>query len=132
MLSFSQSYNQHASGEYQNIRLNLAILLRELEDIRHEPDPDIKILSMDEIKISMGEADDKQNNAIDELIRSGKIVPETGTSLINDSAYLLDIKSNLIQFFETLFVAQEREITKAERKLVLDDDEMTEIRSANE
>ena len=132
LLSFSQSYNQHASGEYQNIRLNLAILLRELEDIRHEPDPDIKILSMDEIKISMGEADDKQNNAIDELIRSGKIVPETGTSLINDSAYLLDIKSNLIQFFETLFVAQEREITKAERKLVLDDDEMTEIRSANE
>jgi len=132
LLTFSQSYNQHASGEYQNIRLNLAILLRELEDIRHEPDPDIKILSMDEIKITIGEADEKQNNAIDELIRSGKVVPETGTSLINDSAYLLDIKSNLVQFFETLFVAQEREITKAERKLVLDDDEITEIRSVSE
>jgi len=132
LLTFSQSYNQHASGEYKNIRLNLALLLRELEDIRHEPDPDIKILAMDEIKVSISEADEKQNNAIDELIRNGKIVPETGTSLINDSAYLLDIKSNLIQFFETLFVSQERELTKAERKLVLDDDEITQIRGVSE
>ena len=87
---------------------------------------------MDEIKVSISEADEKQNNAIDELIRNGKIVPETGTSLINDSAYLLDIKSNLIQFFETLFVSQERELTKAERKLVLDDDEITQIRGVSE
>lgn len=128
LLKFSQSYNQYASQEYQNIRLNLAQLLRKLEDIRHEPDPDIKLLSMDSIKISMEEGDEKLNNAIDELIRNGKIVPETGTSLINDSSYLFDIKSNLLQFFETLFVAQERELTKAERKLALDDDEITKIR----
>jgi phosphate:Na+ symporter len=132
LLKFSQSYNQYASREYQNIRLNLALLLRELEDIRHEPDPDIKILSMDSIKVSMEEGDEKLNNEIDELIRNGKIVPETGTSLINDSSYLFDIKSNLLQFFETLFIAQERELTQVERKLVLDDDEITEIREASE
>ncbi len=132
LLKYSQSYNQYASHEYQNIRLNLAMLIRELEEIRHEPDTDIKILSMDSIKISMEEADDKLNNEIDNLIRNGEIVPETGTSLINDSAYLIDIKSNLIQFFETLFIAQERELTKAERKLALDENEITEVREASE
>jgi phosphate:Na+ symporter len=131
LLKFSQSYNQHASGEYQNIRLNLALLIRELEEIRHEPDPDIKILSMDSIKISMDESEEELNNKIDELIRNEKIKPETGTSLINDSAYLFDINSNLLQFFETLFIAQERELTKTERKIALDDDEMTEIRGAS-
>jgi phosphate:Na+ symporter len=132
LLKYSQSYNQHAAKEYQNIRLNLVLMLRDLENIRHETDPDIKILSMDGIKVSMSEADEKQNNAIDELIRSGNIMPETGTSLINDSSYLFDIKNNLAQFFETLFIAHERELTQAERKLTLDDDEITSIRAASE
>ncbi len=132
LLKFSQSKNKHASQEYQNIRLKLALLLRDLQNIRHETDPDIKILSMDSIKISMEESEEKLNNEIDELIRSGKIEPEIGTSLINDSSYLYDIKRNLAQFFETLFVAQERELTKAERKLTLDDDEITQIRGAGE
>ena len=132
LLKFSQSENEYAVREYQNIRLNLALLLRELEGIRHEPDPDIKILSMDSIKISMEEGDEKLNNEIDELIRSGKIVPETGTSLINDSSYLFETKKNLSEIFETIFVAHEREITKAERKLALDDDEIHEIRGLSE
>ncbi len=132
LLKFSQSENEYASQEYQNIRLKLALLLRELENIRHEPDPDIKILSMDSIKISMEESEEKLNNEIDELIRNGKIAPDTGTSLINDSSYLFEIKSNLAQFFETLFVAHERELTKAERKLALDDDEITSIRGTSE
>ncbi len=132
LLKFSHSANKYAFREYQNIRLNLALLLRELEEIRHEPDPGIKILSMDSIKISIEKGDEKLNNEIDELIRSGKIAPEIGTSLINDSSYLYEIKSNLIQFFETLFVAQERELTKVERKLALDDDEITKIRGASE
>ena len=132
LLKFSQSDNKYAAQEYQNIRLSLALLLRELEEIRHEPDTDIKILSVDSIKISMEEGDEKVNNEIDELIRNGKIVPETGTSLINDSSYLIEIKSNLLQFFETLFVAQARELTKVERKLALDDDEINKIRGTSE
>jgi len=132
LLIFSQSANNYASQEYQNIRLNLALLLRELEKIRHEPDPDIKILSMDSIKITMEEDDEKLNDAIDELIRNGKIAPETGTSLINDSSYLDEIRRNLLEFFETLFVAQERELTNVERKLALDDDEIARIREASE
>lgn len=132
LLKYSQSYNQHAAKEYQNIRLDLGLLLRELEDIRSEPDTDIKLLSIDSIKVSMGKSEEELNNKIDELIREDKIKPETGTSLINDSSYLIEIKSNLVQFFETLFVAQERKHTQAERKMALDDDEITQIRAASE
>ncbi len=131
LLKLSQSENKYAAQQYQNIRLNLAQLLRELEDIRHESDPDIKILSMDSIKVSMEGSDEKLNNEIDELIRNGKIASVTGASMINDSSYLFDIKNNLTQFFETLFVAQAREHTKVERKLALDDDEITKIHEAS-
>lgn len=132
LLKYSQSYNQHAAQEYQSIRLNLALLLRELEVIRNEPDADLKILSLDSIKVSMAESEKELNNRIDELIREDKIKAETGTSLINDSAYLFDINNNLVQFFETLFIAHERELTKAERKIALDDDEITEIRATSD
>jgi phosphate:Na+ symporter len=132
LLKYTQSDNEYAAREYQNIRLSLALQFRELEEIRNETDTDIKILSMDSIKISMEEGDEKVNLEIDELIRNGKISPETGTSLINDSSYLYDIKNNLLQFFETLFVAHARELTDVERKLALDDDEITSIRGTTE
>ncbi len=128
LLKFSASDNKYTVEEYHKIRLKLALLLRELEEIRNEPDPDIKALSMDSIKISMEESEENLNNEIDDLIRNNKIEPETGTSLINDSSYMFEIKSNLAQFFETLFVAHAGVDTKIERKLVLDDEEITVVR----
>jgi phosphate:Na+ symporter len=132
LIRYVQSQNEYARKEYQSIRLSLALLLRELEEIKYEADPDIKILSIDGLKLSMEEADEVINNEIDELIRKNKISPEIGTSLINDSAYEYEIKNNLIQFFETLFVAHERELTKAERKIALNDDEITSIKNKHQ
>jgi phosphate:Na+ symporter len=128
LLKYSQTDNEHVRREYRNIRTNLGEILRELEEIRNEEDPDMKILSMDSVRIDMDEGDENIFSEIEELIRNGQISPEMGTSLINDGAYLFETKNNLIQFFEAVFVAKERDITKVERKLALDEDEITQIR----
>jgi phosphate:Na+ symporter len=128
LLRYIQSQNEYARQIYQNMRLSMALLLRELEEIKFEADPDLKILAIDSIKLSMEESHEVMNHDIDELIRSGKVKPETGSSMINDSYYIFEIKSNLIQFFETLFAAPERKLTKAERKIALDEDEITQVR----
>jgi phosphate:Na+ symporter len=128
LLKYGQSDNEYVRREYRNIRVNLGEMIRELEEIRYEEDPDMKILSMDSVKIDMDKGDESIYGEIEELIRTSQISPEIGTSLINDGAYMFEIKNNLIQFFETVFAAQERDITKVERKLVLDDEEITQIR----
>jgi len=132
LLIYNQSENEHARYIYQNMRLRLALLLRELEEIKFEADPDIKLLVIDSLKLSMKKSKTKLNHDIDELIRSGKIAPETGTSMINDSFYLFEIKDRLVRFFETLFAATNRELTRVERKIALNEDEINEINEINE
>jgi len=128
LLKYSRSENEFSRMEYQKMRLGLGLLLRELEEVKFEADPDIKLLSIDSIKLSVKKAEETINLDIDELIRSGKIMPETGTSMINDSSYLFEIERRLLSFFETIFAAPNRELTKAERKIALDDEEIEQIR----
>jgi phosphate:Na+ symporter len=128
LLNFTRDRESYACRQYQHIRLGIAVLLRELEEIKYESDPDLKILAVDAIKLSVKEAETQLNNNIDELIRNDRISPDVASSLMNDSVYVDGIKNNLLAFFETLFVAKERELTKVQRKLALDDDEITQIK----
>lgn len=59
------------------------------------------------------------NHAIDSLIRERKISPESGTSLINDSAYMYEIKKNLINTAASIFVMKRPEEVAIERQMTL-------------
>ncbi len=128
LLKYNQSQNHYARDFYQEIRLRLVVLLRELEEIKFEADPDLKLLVIDSLKVTIKKSKAKLNKDIEELIRSEKISPEMGTSMINDSIYLYDIKKRLLRFFTTVFAAPRRDITKAQRKLSLDDEEINRLR----
>ena len=67
------------------------------------------------------------NADIDTLIREHKITPEAGTSLINDSAYMYEIKKHLVAMAETVFVIQQQKTTTSERELALDDSELIKV-----
>ena len=66
------------------------------------------------------------NQSIDSLIREQKISPEIGTSLINDSAYMYEIKQNLVQVAQTVVSIFISEAIEAERELTLDKGELLE------
>ena len=128
LLKYSQSENPYSRKQYQDMRLSLVLLIRELEEIKFEADPDLKLLVIDSLKVSIKKTESQINKDIDELIRKGKITPEAGTSMINDSFYLFEIKNRLVRFFETLFASPRRATAQAERKLSLDDEEIIQIR----
>lgn len=61
-------------------------------------------VSLDAIKAKIEEDDRQITHSIETLIRENKITAETGSSLINDSAYMFSIKTNLVKAVQTLFL----------------------------
>ncbi len=130
LLITSHSNNIFVTQEYDKIRYQIAELFRELDKIRiqvEQGNADINLLSFDVFKAKIKEQDQQMNARIDCLIREHKITPDTGTSLINDSAYMYAIKRHLVAMAETVFVRQEEKISEAQRELVLDDNELRNV-----
>jgi len=124
------SNNHFVKEEYEKIRYQIADLLRQLELFRLQAEAageDIGLLSFDVFKVKLKEQDQQMNADIDGLIREHKITPEAGTSLINDSAYMYEIKKHLVDMAETVFVIQQQKTTTSERELALDDSELIKV-----
>ncbi|UCC55488.1 MAG: Na/Pi cotransporter family protein [Gammaproteobacteria bacterium] len=95
--------NEFARREYNEIRLNLAILLRILfrsEDVAGTLQ---KLKLLEEFKLTLEEKDIIANGKLDKLIREQRITSDMATSLMNDSAYAYDIQRNLIEAAEVIF-----------------------------
>ncbi|NOQ16533.1 MAG: Na/Pi cotransporter family protein, partial [Methyloprofundus sp.] len=130
LLRLALSNNNYVKGEYEKVRYQIAELFRELEVFRLQSESEtqeIALLSFDVFKVKIKEQDQQMNAGIDCLIRERKITPEAGTSLINDSAYMYAIKKHLLDMAETVFVIQEEKISKAQRELVLSDEELVGV-----
>ncbi len=131
LVKFLQSDNKFIQGQYNNLRVQIATTLRELGKIRASTDEDSVVLSLDALKLSLKEDDDEMNRQVVNLIKSNKITPEMGTSLINDSSYTQNISKNLIEMGSTLLVNYDEMEISVEREISLDDDELAEVSSAS-
>ena len=112
---------------YNLLRIEIATIIRDLNEIRVTEDKDTDILSLDALKLLINESQNAMNLEVSKLIRAGRISPSMGTSLMNDNAYAYDISSNLIRAAETLYIGSERAITKAARAVTLDDQELQTV-----
>jgi phosphate:Na+ symporter len=122
------SHNHYVINEYNKIRLQLALLIRQLEAFRIEAmTKELPLLALDNLRATIEEQDQQMNQTIDSLIREQKISPEMGTSLINDSAYMYNIKQNLMKTAETVFVMKRKDFIEAERLLSLDKTELLDV-----
>lgn len=130
LLKMRFSSNNFVKDEYQIIRYQIADLLRQLEVFRlqvESEDMDMALLSFDVFKVKIKEQDQQMNRRIDGLIRERKITPESGTSLINDSAYLYEIKKHLIDMAETVFIIQQEKESEGQHELMLDENELVKV-----
>jgi phosphate:Na+ symporter len=112
---------------YNQLRVEILTVVRDLNEIRTTDNNDTDILSLDALKIMVKESQQELTSNVSTLIRSGKISPNMGTSLMNDSNYVYDISMNLIRAAETLFVGSERAITQAARSVSLDEQELQTV-----
>lgn len=112
---------------YDQLRSQLAVIIRQLEEIRLTDESDTAILSLDSLKLMVKETHESFYSTLIELIRKGSIVPERGTSLMNDSNYTYSIAMNLIRAGQTLFVTGPREMAAAVRTIALSDNELQAV-----
>lgn len=114
------SKNQVTIDEYKKIAYQIVSLIQQIEQFRQEiAENELPLLSLDVLKAMIEDEDMRMNRSIDALIRERKITPETGSSLINDSTYMYNIKKNLIKTAETLFVHGNANAIRIERQLAL-------------
>lgn len=122
---YGLSSNLAVRERYDQIRLHLAKLLRELRQLlRDEPD-EVSNLSLDALRLSSQKASRKLMDELDEMIRHRRIATSIATSIMNDEAYVTDIGNNLLDAAATLIG---RPVAgAAEQQLVLNDEEIAQL-----
>lgn len=127
-IRFRTSTNQAAINEYNKIAYQIVLHIQQIENFRHEIEGnELPLLSLDALKAVIKNDDMQMNRAIETLIRERKITPETGSSLINDSAYMRSIKKNLLKAAETLFLHGSTGNAGVEQQLSLNETEINDV-----
>jgi phosphate:Na+ symporter len=114
------SDNEYIRSEYNNIRLDIAIILRTLFKLDDEIAPAVKLEQLKQLKLQLKEQDIVNNGTLDKLIREQRISSDMATSLMNDSAFAYDIEKNLIDAAEILLAniySTEHELQLSEAEL---------------
>ena len=122
------STNQTRIDEYNKIAYQIVLHIQQIEHFRHEIEGnELPLLSLDALKATIKNDDMQMNRVIETLIREQKITPETGSSLINDSAYMRNIKKNLLKSAETLFLHGSTNNADVEQQLALNETEINDV-----
>lgn len=123
---FGASGNDAIRGEYNNIRINTARILRLIEQLRNN-DPDVDIFDLDDNKLSAKEGRNATLRNIDTMIREGQITAEMATSLMNDLSYSKAIISDLTRAAKILLGARNSELMEGQIIIGLEDEEIQSL-----
>ena len=127
LVQYVDSENRKMREVYNRVRLEMGLIIRDLEEMRASGGGVLDILSLDGLKLLVEEEQKRVNQVTTELIGRRDITPAMGSSLINDSVFAHDISMNLIRAAQTLFVAGEQSPSQATYDVVLDKNELTRI-----
>jgi len=113
LIRYLASDNDKMRGVYNMVRVQIASIIRELEDMRQTGEGVIDMVSLDALRLVVSEDQEKLNSAMSALIGRRSITPLMGSSLMNDSSYAFDISMNLISAARTLYVSAESDLSHA-------------------
>jgi len=122
--------NKSMRDVYNRMRAEIAYIIRELEELR-EAEGVIDMSSLDALKMMISEDHEKLNAELSDLIGEQVITPIMGSSLMNDSRYVVDIMENLIQAAETLFVSRGEDLSQTVHEVLDDHHELDNVISNN-
>ncbi len=113
--------------EYNALRIQLASLLRDIDEMRNIDEDERNIIDLDVHRVAIDEESTVVNGELDRLIRDGMITPVMGTSLINDHGYARDAIWNLTDIAKTVFGARDMAEMEAEELIGLDEDDVEAV-----
>ena len=123
--------NKDMNAAYNQVRVKIAYIIREIDDLRNAEEGVIDMSSLEALKQIVNEDREKFNNSLSDLIGRGAISPIMGSSLMNDSGYAINIMSSLIQAAETLYVARDSDLTQTVHDILDDYHELDNVNTKN-
>jgi phosphate:Na+ symporter len=124
---YMRSDNPHIRKQYDAMRLQIARLLRAINEMRNMPEEDRDVLSLDDFRLEFEKKNIVHNGTMDELIRGGLITAHMATSLMNDLGFLRNIIWNLTDMGKAVFATKDIEAQEADELMALDEDDIEEI-----
>jgi phosphate:Na+ symporter len=89
-------------------------------------------MSLDSLKMELDDNLTKMNNEVLLSIREGKITPQMGTSLLNDTTYAHNAARSLLKMGETLFIKHNMASGGVGWNVLLNEDELREAKESAE
>jgi len=127
LVAAAASTNEEQRLIYNTMRVQLSLLIRELEEIRQESIDESPVLSLDHLRLLMNDLCERFNTRVASALSEDRIPGELAVSLLNDSNYAQEIFSKLVDMGETLFIRHSRSLTDAEHEVLLSEDELLEL-----
>ena len=126
------SDNEHIRREYNRLRYQIAMILREIYRLRDEEDYDhaLAMLEMDELKAEVMVTHGELNARVTEVLKDNQITPEMATSLLNDFNYVDSTSNNLLDCSQALLASHGDLVAEAAQEVILDDDEIEKASAA--
>jgi phosphate:Na+ symporter len=126
------SDNEHIRTEYNRLRYQISMILREIYRLRDEEDYDhaLGMLELDELKAEIQLEHGQLDKRITEVLRDDRITAAMATSLLNDFNYVDETSRNLLDTAQALLVSHTDLVAEAAREVVLDDDEIDQASAA--
>ena len=120
------SDNENIRSEYNRLRYQISMILREIYRLRGEADYDhgLAILEMDELKAEIQLEHRQLDERITEVLRDERITPTMATSLLNDFNYVDESAHNLLDTAQALLISHSDLLAEAAQEVVLDEDEI--------
>ncbi|RRJ82491.1 Na/Pi cotransporter family protein [Aestuariirhabdus litorea] len=117
--------------QYNNIRIQLGSLLRELSRMRGQGSAEETLLTLARLKREMLKVDILSSGVLDQLIRGDEISESDAASLINDYSYALRVAQNLLAMAEVLFSASSSGAPSVEQAIALDSVDIEQLLQAD-
>jgi phosphate:Na+ symporter len=127
------SDNEHIRAEYNRLRYQISMILREIYRLRDEEgdhDHALALLELDELKAEIQLEHKQLDGRITQVLRDQQITPMMATSLLNDFNYVDETSRHLLDTAQALLVSHSDLVAEAAREVVLDEDEIDQVSAA--
>jgi phosphate:Na+ symporter len=126
------SDNEHIRKEYNRLRYQIAMILREIYRLREEDDYDhaLAVLELDELKAEIKATHGELNTRITEVLRDNQITPAMATSLLNDFNYADETSNHLLDTAQALLSSHADLVAEAAQEVILDEEEIEKASAA--
>ena len=126
------SDNEHIREEYNRLRYQVSMILREIYRLRDEGDYDhaLGMLELDELKAEIQLEHRQLDERVTRILRDDQITAMMATSLLNDFNYVDETSRQLLDTAQALLVSHSDLVAEAAREVVLDKDEIEQASAA--